>query len=357
MASKLKYFVHYKDLMKILHCPNNISGTPRALAELERENGFESLSISTSLIEIDGPSDKISKPNKVSKIFFRLKYFCLALIRFDIINCHAGASLLPLNLDLPFLKLFGKKVIFHYYGSEVRLLKLSKSINPFFSLLGKDEKHKSFLDLKKILKLKWHSLWVNAALAPRDTNYFVSYCYSKSVEGSLWCGNIFVSDIEKQFSEFKDQKSIPTIIHCPTNRATKGSDYVKKTIDKLLQDGYKFKYIEKEKIEREKLLQIIYEEVDIVLDQFLVGSFGNLALETLALGKVSVSYLNETLCKDFSDDCPIVSASVESLYDVLSELIPNQARRVEISKLGKVYIKANLDKQEIMRRLNQIYVG
>ena len=34
----------------------------------------------------------------------------------------------------------------------------------------------------------------------------------------------------------------------------------------------------KEEIEQEKkLLQIIYEEVDIVLDQFLVGSFGNLA--------------------------------------------------------------------------------
>ena len=80
-------------------------------------------------------------------------------------------------------------------------------------------------------------------------------------------------------------------------------------------------------------------------------------LETLALGKVSVSYLNETLCKDFSDDCPIVSASVESLYKVLSELIPNQARRVETRKLGKTYIKLNLERSEIMRRLNQIYVS
>ena len=68
--------------LKILHAPNNITGAPRNLATLERRRGLKSDSINTTVVEPDGQCHFNSKDNLISKIYFRIKYFFLALIYF-----------------------------------------------------------------------------------------------------------------------------------------------------------------------------------------------------------------------------------------------------------------------------------
>ena len=64
-------------ILKILHGPNNITNTPRKIADLERRKGHLSDSINTKIVMPDGPSHFNSKDNLVSKILFRFNFLRL----------------------------------------------------------------------------------------------------------------------------------------------------------------------------------------------------------------------------------------------------------------------------------------
>lgn len=342
--------------MNILHAPNNITGTPRKLAELERKEGFKSDSINTTITEIDGPSHFNSANDLFSKILFRFKYLYLAITYYDVVNFHAGASLLPFNLDLPILRLFNKKIIFHYYGSEVRIIKEFKKVNPYFNLLEIDGKNNSLIDKKKKRKIKWQSTWAHYGIAPRDSYYFISKIYDQNKIVELWSANILSREL-KELSAKKiiSQNKVPMIIHCPTNRLTKGTAYVDKALESLKRKGFKFIYKSIENMEKTDLQEFIREKADIVIDQFLIGTFGNLAIETLALGKISVGYLNEDLCLQFSKDCPIVNATVDTLEVELGKLIEDINLRNSISIKGPDFIQVKLNEKIIIDKLTSLY--
>ena len=342
--------------MNILHAPNNITGTPRKLAELERKRGFISDSINTTIVEIDGPSHFNSANNLFSKILFRLKYLFLAITYYDVLNFHAGASLLPFNLDLPILRLFNKKVIFHYYGSEVRIIEEFKKVNPYFNLLEIDGKNSSLIDERKKRKIKWQSAWAHYGIAPRDCYYFISKIYDQNKIVELWSANILSSELKKLLKkEIIPQNKAPLIIHCPTNRLTKGTSYVDKALENLKNKGHNFIYKSIENMEKKELQEFIREKADIVIDQFLIGTFGNLAIETLALGKISVGYLNEELCLQFSKGCPIVNATVDTLEVELEKLIEDVNLRNSISKKGPDFINKKLNEEIIIDKLTSLY--
>ena len=342
--------------MKVLHGPNNITGTPKKLADLERSKGLISDSVNTTIIEIDGPAHFNASNNLFSKILFRIKYFYLAITYYEVLNFHAGASLFPLNIDLPILKMFGKKIIIHYYGSEVRMIKKLKEDNPFFDLLKHDGKNSPKQDFIKKSKIFWHSIWANYAVAPRDSFYFISQIYPEKKVIEMWSANILDQDFIALTKEKSiPQKSIPTIIHCPTNRVTKGSSYVEDTIKKLKEKGCKFKYKSIEGMNKSDLQKFIMYKVDIVLDQFLIGTYGNLAIESLALGKVTVGYLNQELCLQFSENCPIVNATLDTLEEKLERLINQRDLRQSIANKGPEYIHEKLEEESIINKLTSLY--
>ena len=342
--------------MKILHGPNNITGAPKKLADLERKKGLFSDSFNTTVLDIDGPSHFNSNDDLFSKVIFRIKYFFLAITYYNVLNFHAGASFLPFNLDLPILRLLRKKIIFHYYGSEVRIIKDLQAVNPFFDYLKEDGKNNSNQDFKKLTKLKWQSIWADYAVAPRDSFYFISQIYKEEKILELWSANIldesFISLMKK---ELIPQKKVPTIIHCPTNRLTKGSSFVEQAIKNLKNKGYKFTYKSIETMDKQDLQQFIRDEADIVIDQFLIGTFGNLAIESLALGKICVGYLNEELCLQFSQNCPIVNASIDSLESKMEELLKDFNLREVIAKKGPIFINKKIDEDSIIKELIKLY--
>ena len=92
-----------------------------------------------------------------------------------------------------------------------------------------------------------------------------------------------------------------------------------------------------------------------MIDQFLIGTFGNLAIETLALGKISVGYLNEDLCLQFSKDCPIVNATVDTLEVELGKLIEDINLRNSISIKGPDFIQVKLNEKIIIDKLTSLY--
>jgi glycosyltransferase involved in cell wall biosynthesis len=84
-------------------------------------------------------------------------------------------------------------------------------------------------------------------------------------------------------------------------------------------------------------LSNVYEDADLVVDQLLVGWYGGLAVEAMALERPVVAYLREEdlgfLPPDMRAELPVVSAEPATIYDVLKALLTT--RRGELADLGR----------------------
>jgi hypothetical protein len=102
----------------------------------------------------------------------------------------------------------------------------------------------------------------------------------------------------------------PRIVHAPTNRRIKGTRFVVKTVEKLRREGFEFDFALVENVKHEDAMRE-YEKADIVVDQLLIGWYGGLAVEVMAMGKCVVCYLRE-------EDLSVVPLE-------MAEEIPSQA--------------------------------
>jgi glycosyltransferase involved in cell wall biosynthesis len=344
-----------KKELKIFHGPNNITNTPRKLADLERARGHKSDSVNAGSVETNGPCHINGPRNKISSIFFRLKYMFLCMTYYQVINFHAGSSLLPFNLDLPLYKLFKRKVIFHYYGSEVRTIKELKEVNPYYKHLEADKKNSERKDFLKKIKMLWVSLWVYKAIAPKDVYFYVSNIFPQRKISNIWSANLLSTEFLEKIRSRSEQKLIPTIIHCPTNTATKGTEFVIKAVDNLAKKGLNFEFVLLENKDRSYVHDYIINKADIVLDQYLTGSFGNLCIESMAAGKVCSCYLIDTFHKN--DKLPIVNTKIENLESSLESLILDLDKRTKISEESYQFIKTNLNNNIILDKLESFYLS
>ena len=78
----------------------------------------------------------------------------------------------------------------------------------------------------------------------------------------------------------------------------------------------------------------IYETADLLVDQVLVGWYGGLAVELMALGKPVVAYLRDTglelIPPELKNDLPVISASPATLKAILRALVQDRPRLREL---------------------------
>jgi hypothetical protein len=106
----------------------------------------------------------------------------------------------------------------------------------------------------------------------------------------------------------------------------------------------------------------LYADADILVDQLLVGWYGGLAVELMALGKPVVAYIREDdmgfIPSAMHADLPVVNATPGSIYNVLRELLT--ARRHELGAIGvrsRQYVETWHDPIRVASLLKATYVG
>ncbi len=128
----------------------------------------------------------------------------------------------------------------------------------------------------------------------------------------------------------------PVILHAPTHRGIKGTRHVLETVQRLRGEGipFDFQLVENRTWAEARAL---YEKADLLVDQLLLGWYGGLAVELMALGKPVVCYLRAGdlgfIPKEMQLDLPIIQADPASLYDVLKEWLT--VRRRELVGVGR----------------------
>lgn len=271
----------------------------------------------------------------------RMMIFAIyAAFRFECFHFHFGWTLLPGGYDLRWLKLLGKKIYMELHGSDIRWV-FNRDKYEHLPLPEENERQK-----KKILKIL---RYVDGIIIHDEE--LRKHIPTTKVPVYVVPLRVDINRFVPKYPETGVKK--PVVIHAPSKRAFKGSEFVFKVMEEL-KDRVEFVLVEN--TSQEEAFEI-YKRADIIIDQLLAGTYGVFAIEAMLLGKPVITYITEEMKQTFPDSLPIISASPETLKLQLERLIDDEKLRIHKGMESRKYAEKyhNCNKNAMM--LKEIYEG
>ncbi|WP_212495316.1 glycosyltransferase [Bradyrhizobium jicamae] len=125
------------------------------------------------------------------------------------------------------------------------------------------------------------------------------------------------------------------------DRNIKGTGAILAAVDRLKNEGV---HVRLEFVTNipSKDVRFIQVQADVVVDQLNYGRYGAQAAEAMMLGRPTICYIKKDELPGvsrigFVEDCPIVTATEESIYEVLKDLLADENRRRELQKASREF--------------------
>lgn len=340
--------------MQVLHSPMQICGLMTTFAKALRGVGIgaKTISLLPHTYEEADEEVNINLYTREEKGKIRQRLFDENKDFFDVFHYYFGHTLLYDQADLPYLSRKNKKLFMYHNGSDVRLPSVARHFNPYINeIYSVDRKEE---DLVRYIKNC--AEWIPVAIVQDiELAQYVKPYYQKieivplPLDLTLPIYRNFSSEIE-----YRNTKKI-RILHAPTDRRIKGTQYIIDAIEKLKAKGLDLEFVIIEKMSHSNLLKEI-AKADIIVDQLLLGTYGVLALEAMALGKPVICYIADFVREGFPVELPIVSATPETIFDVLTEMIEGKERLQVLGCEGRKYVETYHDlSTKILPQLLSIY--
>lgn len=332
--------------LKILHAPGGAAGQMGILSRSLRALGYYAHSCVDSNNWFSYEEDRNLSLEKLNNRLFRfcrkLDFFFKAIKEFNIFHFHGGATLLPRGLDLPILKFLNKKMVMHYWGSDIRQKSIAVQKNRFVKVKIGDEAgiRKRINHISKYVKL---AIVADYELYEYIKNYFENVVIIRQA--------IELQEYIPVIPPKRKRKIV--IVHAPSDQVIKGTEYVLKAINRL-ERNYELDFLLVYGMPHYQA-RAIYRKADIAIDQLLVGTYGVFAIEAMALGKPVTCYIREDLWGTYPKELPIISAHPDNLYEQLKSLIENPDLRYDLGVRGRNYVEKYHDSLKIARQLIELY--
>ena len=239
------------------------------------------------------------------------------LPRTDVFHFHFGLTLVPKSLQFPLLRVFRKKSVFHYLGSDIR------GRSPAELAFGKRAQAQIVGSYDAIR-------WVpEAEVIPPGI------------------------DLRRIDPAPPSDRARPLIVHAPSSRRRKGTEHVVAAVEGLDADLELVEGLHHdEAFER-------YRAADIVVDQLNAGWYGIFAIEAMALGKPVVTFLHDEAVRRseeaFGVEVPLVGATKETLRERLRPLVDSAEERRRIGAASRAYVERVHDLERVTDRLLDVY--
>lgn len=371
---------------RVLHCPHNIGGHPQGLARAERELGLHSTCVSFEENYRRYPTDEILVEEGDSRLLLEARRWRLlwrALREFDVIHFNSGQSLFPLpdsfatyavgrspllrrlhhlyahalNMnDLYLLRRAGRGIVVTFQGDDARQGSTwGRGDSRFEVELAEETDHYTRegdaakrRNIAKIARCADRIFYVNPDLAAVLPEWATFLPY----------GHIDL----REWSPSKEAKPVsqtPLIVHAPFQQGVKGTRYVLDAVDRLRREGVDLEFTLLEGMSNEEVRKV-YERADLLVDQLLLGWYGGIAVELMALGKPVVCHIREAdldvLPADMRRDLPIIRAASDTIYAVLREwLTVRRDELPEVGRRGRTYVERWHDPLKIAASLSEDY--
>jgi glycosyltransferase involved in cell wall biosynthesis len=334
--------------LRILHAPYNIANQAWGMAQGLRARGHE-VEVWNHGVSVFGFSaDRIIERSQGPDVYLENLFDALRR-EFDVVHFHFAESLvpprslLPWYWDLPVWRARGTRIVFTFHGSDVRLKSYHLANDELSFYRNPDNRCDEELIAARLEVIR--------AYADRMTiGCILNEPY---VPDAVYVPKVIETSRLPMVGP--TQRARPVVLHAPTRRSMKGTEFVLAGIDALRRRGLEFDFDLVEGARHDELLARI-ANADIVVEKLLGGDAGVSSLEAMALGKVAVARIREQVRRRHPD-LPVVSADPETFEDVLEGLLRSPQRRAELGEQGREYVVAKHDAVVVGRQLEELYSG
>jgi hypothetical protein len=366
--------------LKILHCPELVGGYSFGIAKAERAIGLTSHCVALRPHPFGYPADQIlSSGIKISAQIARWRLLALAMGDYDVIHFNFGQSTMPQRIfedtsskgghpawskhlyniyasilelkDLRLLKLMGKGIVMTYQGDDARqgdFLRSQYKISPADEAGYYTEKS----DCLKRERIEIVDRYADAIFAVNPDLLHVLPTRARFMPYAHL-------DIAGIRPVPPSSRSVPVVIHAPSHRGVKGTRFVLDAVKRLKSEGIRLEFVLVEGVSHAEAMRL-YADADLLVDQLLVGWYGGLGLELMALGKPVICYVREEDLRfiepEMRSQLPVIRAEPGTIYGVLKECLTSHRHKLaELGALSRTYVERWHDPLRIAASLKEAY--
>lgn len=347
--------------MKVLILPFDVASKgPLTLDALNKIEGVEARGLF-----VNGNDDRTARssyakhipwvsfrkhPMRWLSIYLRKSYEVQRLIRWADVLHWIWDSGFEGEWDLRLAKLLNKPGVIEWSGSDIRYPERNFEINevahllytPAYEFNDIETREKSFKRQEKFKNAGFVPL-----VTPEMSLYVRNDLFAKKYL-TLHRLNI------KAFKAIYPENERPLIVHSPTRRNAKGSQYVIDILDSL-KGEYDFDFKLIERMPRAEALKIV-QHCDIFIDQLLLGSNGMASCEAMSMGKPVLCHIMPAVYDSgLPRECPIIPTTPNNLKENLVRLLSSKELRIEKGKQGRAYAERFLDVDNKALELVEFY--
>ena len=269
---------------------------------------------------------------------FSYPIFLWVLWKYDIFHFYFNGGYLsytPLKwIELPLLKAAGKKIIVSPYGGDVTQPSRIKQKYKWNIGLFYEDDYPAVDEDAVRKKIRYFTKYADCIIGVGELlEYLPRYDLVLPLNSTI--------DLNEWTPVYKEREDVIKIVHAPNHRALKGTKYLVAVCDELKEEGHKIELVMVEKMSNEKAKRV-YEQADIIADQFIIGWYALFAAEAMALGKPVLCFLRDEWIKtnDLDKwDCPIVDTTPDTLKENLKMLLNDKELCLELGKEGREFVK------------------
>jgi len=307
--------------VRVTHCPVNTAGIPWTNVQALRARGVDARLVVFNRYKLHPETDVDLRRSGglLRRQLTQARAFTRLAPRTDVFHFYFGLTLLPKSIQFPLLRALGKKSVLHFLGSDIR---------------GRPPEQLA---------------WARRA----DARVVGSYDAIRWVpDAQVIPPGIDLSGIEAAPPTGRDR---PLVVHAPSSRTRKGTDYVVAACAELDVDLEIVEGLDhREAFER-------YRRADVIVDQLNAGWYGVFAIEAMALGKPVVTFLHDEAVRlteaAFGVEVPIVRATKETLVAALRPLASSPEERRRVGAASREYVERVHDVERVADRLLALYAA
>ncbi len=374
-------------VIRVLHCPHPVGGHAPQLARSERELGVASWSVAFSRSPFSQRCDEILWPDPTAVVrneCARWRLLWRAVKDFDVVHFNFGTPIFPRPIaprpaapsrtkwvlrrafdayagllrytDLRVLSRLGKAVFVTYQGDDARQ---SDFCRQHFAINAVEEVGPGYYSPESDARKR-------EEIATFDR--FAARIYSLNPDllhvlpsraGFLPYGHVDPRVLKP--AQAASTNSRPLVVHPPTHRGVKGTRVILDAVSRLRAEGIDFNFQLVEGMPNEEARRL-YERADLLVDQVLLGWYGGVAVEAMALGTPVIAYIRTEDLKFVPDpmrsELPIIEANPGTVYEVLKKcLTTERSNLAAIGLRGRRFVERWHDPLRIASGLREDYLA
>jgi hypothetical protein len=305
--------------LRVVHCPVNTAGIPWTNVQALRRRGVDAQLVVFNRYLLHPEADRSleRRGGLLRRQATQWRAFLELVPRTDVFHFYFGLTLVPRAFQFPLLRALRKKSVLHYLGSDIR---------------GKPASELAYG-------------------RKADAQVVGSY------DAARWVPEAEVVppaiDVQAITPSPPTDRSRPLVVHAPSSRARKGTEFVLEACD-----GLDVELVIVEGLDHNEAFER-YRDADIVVDQLNSGWYGVFAIECMALGKPVVGHLHEEAARRteeaFGLPVPIVRATKDDLRGQLERLVASAEERRRVGAASRAYVERVHDLERMTDRLLALY--